>query len=421
MPLVGKTGLAPHPSTAKQLHQPHQAGFTDPGDLYTRAYRFPSPSFGAINEIYLETLPMVIEDAWIEAIVTKNASYFELPPMEYWISPVGVVLRNEGKEVYRMTESEAARYHVANLDWVQQQKWSNATHQGAKGTIMPGNTADVYTMRLSLRPIVEKLMSNFGPLDAYPSRKWSLAFGMKLISQIYEQLQESTPGTPDFTLNSLTLFLSGHREDSQNSKLVSYYLAEAGVMTTLDYPYEVSKVLATTSGGDITFDFTSVEGDCTGIWLMLRDNTVRTATDHTKDVRDWISQSLITDGADAQLVTVSVGTDGAPNDWYGQPFTIGQMGNMFSTNSKVGAPIFPYAATIQQSGLIVLPTAEKFSMGQKYGTYTGSRFIKNNLRVVLTASGTLTQPYYVTCIVFVRRSVVITHGGVQVVNTYASA
>lgn len=447
MSLAGRSGLQPTSSSkqgASMLHQPHQAGFTDPGDLYIRQYLFQTHSMGAVNEVSFTNIPMVLSDAWVTATMTlaNGSNQSDLPPMAYWLSYVGCILRHEGQEVMRLTLEEAITWNATNSPGHLREYYEIAEtyfNRAAK------TTNSQYKFRLSLRPIIERLMQNFGPLKAYAAGKWSLALGLKSVAEIQEV------DTDLWTLNAtgLSLTLMGHREDDTNTNLISLALAERGLNIIAEWPFQITKTLAQAAGvtAPAEFAFNSLSGDMVGIVLLFRNTTdinAATASKNARSTIDFGSVDATRVLSDAQKLKVRIGTSGSPDEYLGQPISAGDLAvtaanysvdytqQYRSLDLMTAVTTFPdplYVTTLSPSnhqlGTLVIPMSAKYTMDQRTGMYNGMMPIRQNLIVQVVndsgASLTAASGYTITCIVYCRRSVLVTHGGVQVVNAYAAA
>lgn len=418
--MAGKSGFEAMQGSGV-LHQPHQANMSDPGNMYARVYQFPSAGFGTDNmEIKFENIQMVLADAWLKVRVsraTTNAG--ELPPVVFWLSTFGLVLRHEGQEVARLTPAQMLAYLAANGSRNLQDYYRRAENWAARDSMMT-DTATSYDYYLSLRPLIERLMSNFGPLNAYATGKWTLAVGFKAVTDIQEVGASAT-----FTLDNMYLVLQGHLEDDANRTRVSMALTGPGLQIIADYPIEMVKVH---SGSSTTFSFNATEGDCVGLVFWIRGYTAISAAAASRNARavmDFLANnaSAASGAADSMNITVSIGTDGAPNEYLGQPISLRDLARTYAQHSVdwAGPEFTNAAAAVEGSGMIVVPFSGKFTLADRYGVYTGSRSLKNNLQVQFDGTPALSGGYQIHVLALMRRSVGITYRGVEVVNTYATS
>ncbi len=429
----GVSGLEMVPD-ANVLHQPHQEKLMDsPGDRYTRVFEFSSPEFDKGNQIKLTALPMVIEDMWIEFDVTKSATAataIYLPPPASWVGPNGVVLYKEGMEVYRATEAELRmcdKFLTTNAQ--EQLRFNEASDETDNTTLntmwnLTGSGSINRKVKMHLRPIAEKIMSHMGSLGAYASNHWMLDVGLLGITRIAAGSATATDTV--FTINGMRIYITGHREDSQNQSRISRALAADGVKISFDAPFHTSFILPASDSLNTvqTLKFPSVEGILTSVWIVPRRAAgLSTTTTANVNRSGWIAYE------DLRGITLGVGTQGMPTAFYGKYIEYNELkqlaqghgysGSSYIINRGTDADAMP---TLPRSNTnaMVLPFAEKMDMSQRFGSWSGGIRVNNDFQIqfvypalsITEAKGDI----HLDVLVWVRRTAILAHNKVSIVN-----
>jgi len=442
----GVSGLERIPQS-DQLHQPHQVRMVDaPGDRITRRFDFQNAAFGRNNKILLESQPMVVEDLILEVTTTHQAGSTTskygvdyLVQAQSWFGDNGCVLTKNTLEVYQATEPELRLCDKFFTDSFEEQyvyndmcdETTNASLETRWET--PVNPATkTRTVRIHLRPIAEKVMANFGSIGAYAANTWRLAVDLKPLNRITSTKGKTISGNLEVTgytgIESMTLIMTGHREDSVNQDRVTQALAGSGIKIVFDAPFATQVSLpANPSGVPILYKFPQVEGLLTQIWLLPRYATGLTSTTAaTVDVSDWLTR------VDIDKLGLAFGPEGMPFAVFGQYLPYSTVltsargyqgaGTQFIKNAPAWDLTTPWADTnpskdVTNTKAIQLSFAEKASMAGRFGMWSGAIRINNNFQAAFNyASTTLSAATTVDVILWIRRVAVVKHNSVEIVN-----
>lgn len=433
---IGATGLSVVPKT-KMLHQAHQArSGVQSGELYTLVYSFTDPDFGQDNSLNFQAIPMVVSDMWLEFDLTRTTSQGYLPPPQFWLGANGIQLLYNEQEFLRMGDIQGQQQYLMNEENMMRQRdhlnaqpdFSNANLKLYYGDTTTPTTLPLFA-RLRLAPFAN-VLKNAGPLMSYASLKWGIRVNLKDDTTIVQGAAATV------AMNSMKIYISGHREDAKNVSLIAQHLALQGVMMKFLAPYTqtqtVSDTTTATSDPDLTFSFPSVDGCLAGIVIALRNNTLYTASAATRDRRSWINTATPTASpydtntigsmaVDSDFV-IGIGTTGEPTAVYGKEIHQMALRNLVQQSSIMGSSLY-YTADNRMidTGIIFIPLAEKLSLSNIFGADTGSLRIHNDFQITFRwlqdrSSGGGSVPLKVDVLLLVEKTAVVLHEGAKIVN-----
>lgn len=403
---AGVHGLVP--SEAGALHHEHQSrDGAAPGTKYTTQLAFAGPAWGAVNTIYLPPLPMVIADAWIEMDVAAvtGTSTPSLSQAQTWAQNINLLYRRQ--TMYSQSEPEAVVDSYFNnknqCDLVKRLDLQNDVAVATRRT--RGGAAWVYM--ISLRKIVDAILSKAGPINAYAAQSWSLDVNLFAYNRNAEG-GNTTPATGG-AINSMKLVIIGHKEDPSNTQLVANALANEG----LNIKFEQSQYRRFSYGASAasaTISLPELQGEMTGIAILQRvvagyDSTVPNAVNKL----NWQVFDAVGD-------TIAIGTQADPQALFGQALPQRVLRLASPSDSWSGSALFIDADGSQRNtSIIFIPMEEGGTMGQREGVFSGVLRIQNDLQLTM-AFTTTTTANYVDVIVYLRRSLVLNEAGFGVIN-----
>ena len=410
-----------------RLHQPHQVR-GEAGNHYALYFPFSSIAFGSESVIELQSVPMEVDDAYLvfsQAVLATTTSP-GLVQTPFYISSQGVQLRYADQTVYTMTPEECYSYPIINAkNEGEVLRFLQLINEGQvpaiKGKDQKNDAAGLRF--IPLKPMVDKWLSQIGPLSAYPAGKWSISAPfVTSLASVATSASDSTAATGG-AISGLNLLLTGHSENSENAGRFAKALSDDGVEFTFLQPVQFSQ---TTTAGDDTAQIlmNSLQGDLDNMVVMERvtANLISTTPD-TNCKTQWALYPLATD-------TISVGTSSNPTYLYGKPLPqellrLGVMGrNGVSFGGSYisrGSPIIDDPITengdlprVVNTSIKVLNCSENSSMSQEVGAYSGSVRVFNDWQMNYAFGSSGNTADTITVIAYLRKKAVVSYGGVSI-------
>lgn len=405
------SGLSAAAPSSAMLHQAHQARDYDaPGDKYTYEIPFSNPTAGSNNVLQIPSMDMVISECVVKFVMETVATGGYVP-VQNWISSNGVQLMYNNASQLTISEPEAMLYNYANSTTADLHRRMTMTNDNATAALCISESnvsADQGTYYMDLRPFL-KILNGCGAISAYASNKWSISVGLQALANLMWST-DATPGT-GAGIVSMSLLLTGHREDAQNVERVSQSLATDGISLKFTQANHIRSSLASATGQTV-IPMPQLEGEMTDIWIANR-------------VTAGLTSALGTSAVDRQQweimprsnQTIAIGTVTNPTRLFGQEFPIETVRLVTAGSSYEGSPKFTdQNASVRNMSVLYVPIAEAASEGQKYGTYTGSIRLKNDLQVRYTMGTAPAVANTIDIIVYIRRVMLITHLGTVLMN-----
>lgn len=417
-PQFSVSGLAQVPDM-EQLHQPHQERYTDaPGDRMAVALDYPNFDFGTNNRIFLPPLEMVTENAFVRITVTLTGgtvTNMRFPNVQSWLGNQGAQLLYKVQSLYNMRQIEAMVWPLfntqnqQNLSMLQEAcndiSTANAVAKGAT-TI----TSDYY---LYLGPLAHKILNNCGGIGAHASNSWSFDINLKPLDAILAGTSAGAATLPSYSI-SAQLILVGHREDAENLQIQSNYLGGLGIRTIFSQANHIQEAVAS-AATTTNISLANQEGDVTAIVLARRAAAgiiARASTGAAAvDPASWLK--YIDPG-----VLLTIGTTSNPTFIGGRAMPENHFRLVYNGydcmdgGSKYLNGDYEYVDT----GVTWLSLAERGTMGQRHGAYSGAIRVKNNFQMVSYYNTTAGADQYMDVIVYIRRVLVVKHEGIAMMN-----
>jgi hypothetical protein len=417
----------------EQLHQPHQERYTDaPGDKFSVELDIPDFAFGRSNRIYLPPLELVASSAKIRVRVSYAAgspavTNPKFVPTPAWIGSQGIQILYKAQGLYNFSEFEACVWPYFNTENTQnlmtlcdaQNDVAAATAQGR----VTNDAAVYYDYYIDLGPLIPKILSNYGALSAHAANSWSFDINLKaankLISASASATNGSAYGAPTLNILEAVLVLTGHREDAENAQMQSNYLSSMGIRAIFTQSNYIRNAVAA-SASSTTVSLADQEGDVSDIVIGRRnaDSWDQTTTGQelgtpnpsTVDPMNWIALDNVGD-------LLSVGTTSNPTRVFGRALCEREVRLVIQgTDCLTGRSKYLQGdGTYEDNYVMWIPLGERASMGQIYGTYSGTIRIKNNFRLLAQYASTVVRQYMDT-LVYIRRGCVLKHEGMSMMN-----
>lgn len=408
------SGLVAAGDDASMLHHPHQvADASAPGDRFVQVVDFDSPAFNRNNRVDIQSMDMVIDDAWIEfqmdtVLGPANPS---LAPVQTWINSNGIQLLYKNQSIYTISEAEMTSWMYLNPDnqlmLTKKLDASNDVAIAVRRTRAADIDGFIYYMWLG--PIVKKLFAHAGPINAYASKAWSLVVGLLPLNQIGEG---TTAVAVTTTIQSMRMILSGHREDQANAQRVADALATGGIRISFNQSNHLRTTFLAGAATHLV-NLVNLEGEVTDVINLLRQTTELTSTDPT------VLDHLLWEILPFNLQTIEIGTQSNPTRVFGLALPIRTIKLIEQGDSYTGSPIFvDRDGTTRDTEIVAVALAEAGTMGQKFGTVTGNLRVKNDFQQVFrfAASQLPGDDTTVDTIVYVLRDMLIKHEGIVMMN-----
>jgi len=411
-PSGGPSGLAVS-QDATALHVPHQLrDRAHVGDQYAETYNFSGPAFGQVNDIVIPSNSMVVRDVWIQFTLAAaggpaNPAYL---PTDNFIGNSGVQLLLNDKTLISVSEAEQMVYNpLVCSNATQLLRRLTATNNVPSATRQSlGGSSNVYLM--NLRRIAD-LWQYCGPIGSYPSNKWSLSVDLK---EVEKCVDGTTAVAGTGSISAMKLILVGHRESEKNMDRIAAKLADGGVRIMLT---EANLVNSTWSAAatEAVVSAPQLEGEMTSIIFLIRETAgIAGATGSDVNPRDFNSYDAVGD-------TLSIGTAANPTKLYGKAMPQKVLRYIMPNTSYAGGSLyFDAGANVGDLKAIVLPMAEDEGVEMRFGSYSGSRYIKNDLQATFNFTSTVTADT-VNMIVYMSRGLVLGMNGFSAFNWEAVA
>lgn len=428
------SGLANVASTT-MMHQPHQVRSVDsPGDRFALTIPFDgTPAFGRSNRIFLPPLEMVVEDAYIElqlstlSVAGATVAQTHVLPTANWIGTGGIQLLYKAQSLYTASEPELILTEYLNTENAMQLTRrlalvsDYAPETAVAGYQLAPQAGTVTSYFIHLKPLIEKELGNAGPLNAYAANAWSIDLNLNSFANCLSSDTNAITGTPSIKVEQFRLHLVGHREDAANAMAVSQSLAGDGIKCVFNQANHSPQTLPTTSANHVVA-LSDLEGEATDVWLMIRDGDAYAASSSLNRVRNTWETGLFAPSANSDLL--SLGTSSNPTRIYGQPQSLYLIQNLFQGTAYDGTvfvekwPVDGANKVREHVSAMCVALCEAATMGQRFGTYSGSVRLKNDFRATFNfaAAPGGTLGYRLDIIVFIRRVLVLTHAGIIMVN-----
>lgn len=410
------SGLIAAGEDATMLHHPHQVGdAAAPGDRFVQVVDFDSPAFNRNNRVDIQSMDMVVDDAWIEfqipQLTASGATVSRLAEVQTWLNSNGMQILYKNQSIYTMSEAEAVWYMYMNPPnqnmLVKMLDSSNDVADSVRST--RALDADGFVYYMWLGPIVKKIFSHAGPINAYASKAFSLVVGLLPTDRIIQ----SDSGTPTLlSIDSMRLILSGHREDQANAQRVADALATGGVRISFNQANHLQTAFAA-SATTHTVNLSNLEGEVTGVQNLFRNTTALTST--TASTNDHLTWELFP----FNQQTIEIGTQSNPTRVFGLALPMRTIKLVEQGESYTGSPIFvDRDGLVRDTSILSVALAEAGTMGQKFGTVTGNLRVKNDFQEVFRFSSTQLPANNTTVdtIVYVLRDMLIKHEGIVMMN-----
>jgi len=419
--MAGVSGLERIKDT-EMMHHPHQPRQSDaPGDKFTQILPFPSPTYGAVNTIFLTPLDMVVEEVYVE-VVTAALGGVANPvwaPAQTWVGNNGIQLKYDRTPVYTQSQFETTYYDYLNFDKPNLERRLVAYGDVSNGNSLAGNA--VRTHYVPLSAISDKLLKHIGSLSAYAASKWSIDFDLPTMAQLVRGT--NTTAATGGAIQSMSLVLVGHREDSRNAQAYSMALAGDGIKVVFSQANH-GRTAAAAASADQTIGFTNLAGECTGIIVgqRLQAGWIG-ATPDVLNRLQWVNYDGIAD-------TINIGTQANPSRIFGQAVKQRMARLLMPTDSYDGSNTFvtdqlavntasglaaSYIAPVQK-GIIAISLEEKATTGMRYGMFSGALRLNNDFQMTLSNGTTTRTADYIDVDVLIRRVAVFRHTGFLMVN-----
>jgi hypothetical protein len=396
------------PSEAGALHHEHQArGGAGPGTKYTTQLSFSGPSWGAVNTIYLPPLPMVISDAWIELDIAAlgGPTTPSLVQAQTWAQNINLLYRRQ--TIYSQSEPEAVLDSYFNnknqCDLVKRLDLQNDVAVATRRT----NATGAWVYCISLRRIVDAIMSKVGPINSYAAQSWSIDLNLMALNRNGEGA--TSTAVTGGGINTMKLVLVGHKESPANTLAVSQALANQGVQVKFEQS-QYRRFSYAASAASATISLPELQGEMTGLAILQRvvagyDST----TPDTLNKLNWQVFEAVGD-------TIAIGTQADPQALFGQALPQRILRLASPSDSFSGSAKFIDADGSQRNtSIIFIPMEEAGTLGQREGVFSGVLRVQNDLQISMAFS-TTTTANYVDVVVYLRRNVVFNEAGFGVIN-----
>lgn len=410
-PIGGPSNLDP---VSNALHVAHQVRDKEHvGDQYMETYNFAGPVLGDNNTFVFPSNTMVVRDVWIQfqmpaAAGAANPAYIATPN---WLGNAGAQLLLNDKSLISVSEQEQMIYNqLVCSNATQLLRRLTATNNLSTANRRTANgAANMYYM--NLRRIAD-LWQFAGPIGSYPSSKWALDIDLKAANKIVDG-SDTAAGTVS-AITSMKVILVGHRESDENMGRISARLAAGGVRIMLTEANIVNQTWAAAATTAVV-SAPNLEGEMTSLIFMIRETAgITGATGSTVNPNDFNSYDLITD-------TLSIGTSANPTKLYGKAMPMKTLRWVAPNTSYPGGGLYYDAeGAIGDKKLIILPLAENEGADMRFGAYSGSRYIKNDLEANFAFASTVTADTC-TMIVYLSRGLVLGLNGFSAFNWEAAA
>lgn len=410
-----------------RLHQPHQSRGDESGNHYALYFPFSSIAFGGESVIELQSVPMEIDNAYLvfnQAVLATTTSP-GLVQTPFYIASQGIQLRYADQTVYTLSPEECYSYPIVNAkNEGEILRHLNLINEGAIPQIKGKDQAnDAAGLRfIPLLPMVDKWLSQIGPLSAYPSGKWSISVPwVASLAHVGTSVDDTTAVTGG-AISNLNLLLTGHSENSQNAGNFAKALANDGVEFTFLQPVQFSQTYsASATSAQVLMN--SLQGDLDNMVVMERVTANLTSTaPQTNCKTQWALYPLSTD-------TLSVGTSSNPTYMYGKavPLELLRLGVMGRNGVSFGGSYISRGLSliddpitvngdlprVVNTSIKVLNCSENSSMAQEVGAYSGSVRVFNDWQMNYAFGSTVTADT-ITVIAYLRKRAVVTYGGVSI-------
>lgn len=403
-------------ATAASLHHEHQGrDGAAPGTQYSTQLSFNGPAFGSVNTIYLPPLPMVLKDAWIEIDVAAlgGPTTPSFAQCQTWARSINLMYRRQ--TVYSQSEPECVLDSYFNsknhMDLVRRLDLQNDVTLAARRTRAGGE----YIYMISLRKIVDAILSKVGPINAYAAQSWSIDVDLFALNR----LAEGASGTAATggAINNMRLVMIGHKEDPANTQRVAQALADNGVAVKFEQS-QYRRFSYGASATSATISLPELQGEMTGFALLQR--VVAGYDSTTPNTISRLNWQVFNGTGD----TIAVGTQADPQSLFGQAMSQRVLRLAGSSDSYAGSPLFlaesPSSTTAgtlapRDTSIIFYSLEDAGTLGQREGVFSGVLRIQNDLQFTM-AFATTTTANYVDVIVYLRRQVVFNEAGFAVIN-----
>jgi hypothetical protein len=321
--------------------------------------------------------------------------------------------------VYTQSQFETTYYDYLNFDKPNLERRLVAYGDLSDGNTLAGNA--VHTHYVPLSAISDKLLKHIGSLSAYAASKWSIDFDLPTLAQLARGTNTTAATGGD--IQSMSLVLVGHREDSRNAQAYSMALAGDGIKVVFSQANH-GRTAAAASSVDQTIGFTNLAGECTGIIVgqRLQSGWIG-ATPQALNRLQWVNYDGVSD-------TINIGTQANPSRVFGQAVKQRMARLLMPTDSYDGSNTFvtdqlavntasgvagSYIAPVQK-GIIAISLEEKATTGMRYGMFSGALRLNNDFQMTLTNGSTTRTADYIDVDVLIRRVAVFRHTGFLMVN-----
>jgi hypothetical protein len=116
-------------------------------------------------------------------------------------------------------------------------------------------------------------------------------------------------------------------------------------------------------------------------------------------------------------VYLQLGTAAEPQKLYGKEMYYDDLKTMFQGYGFDSAETYMTGeGNLVDTGILCLPLCEKFTMGNRFGGFSGALRIQNDFNIQFRWASTTTVPIRVDVVLFTRRVAVFLHEGVKVIN-----
>lgn len=415
------SGLARVPDM-EQLHQPHQERFTDaPGDRIAVALDFPNFDFGTSNRVYLPPLEMVTENAWVKITLnmtqdgTTPIANQAMPNVQNWVGNQGAQILYKVQGLYNMREPEALiwpLYNTSNArNQIKLQTACNDSSQAQRRLNAATGTAHEYYLYLG--PLAHKILNNFGGLGAHAANSWSFDIDIRPLNNLLQGSTATAAVLPSYTI-SAQLILVGHREDAENMQIQSNYLGGLGIRALFTQSNHIRKAVAS-ADTTTTISLADQEGDVTGILILRRQSAGLTALATTNST---LTNPVNYVRYDDPLNLLTIGTTSNPTFVGGRAMSEEHFRLVYNGyDCMYGAPKY-WNGSMEavDTGANWISLAERGSMAELFGAYSGAIRVKNNFQMVAYYNTTAGSDQYMDVIVYIRRILVLKHEGMAMMN-----
>lgn len=402
-----------------RLHIPHQLK-DDSGNHYSLMLPFSSVALGSESRLELNSVPIWINDAALlfsQALVT-GATLSGLVQTPFFIASQGIRLLYNDQTVYTLTADNAYSYPILNADnQGEVLKYLNLFNEGAdpanKG-VDQGNKAAGLRF-IPLKPMVDAMLKNIGPLSSYPTGKWSIAVPFLGLSSIATGTASTT--RTGGAVSNMSVLLTGHSENTQIAQKVAKSLAGDGIEFTFLQPVQFSGTYDASSTSASALLMNSLQGDLDCMTVMRRVTaSLNSVVPNALCRTEWVNYPLAGD-------TISFGTVENPTYLFGKPLPQeaarlvypGQHGVQYGSSYVSRGNASGASPKVINTGMSMINCSENASMSLEYGAYSGSIRVFNNWQCNQAFESTVSADT-VTIIAYLRKKCILSYGGVSIVD-----